>query len=250
VSRAQLDEHRRRWSEKPVLERVYATWFELLLEQAPLDARVLEIGAGPGFLSQYARRKRPDLRWTASDLIPAPWNDVAADAHALPFRSESLDVILGLDVIHHIAQPRKLFEEAARVLRAGGRLAVVEPWVTPLSYPIYRFLHQEGCRLDLDPWAPFAGRGTGTKEAFEGDASVVWRLCRTAAAQEWQALGLTPPRTRLLTSFAYLLSLGFRPGSLLPAPLVAPLLALDRATRPAARLLGLRGAVCWERSSS
>jgi len=63
MTRERLDDHRRIWSEKPVLGGVYEPWFDLLLEQAGPAQRVLEIGAGPGFLGGHARRRRPDLRW-------------------------------------------------------------------------------------------------------------------------------------------------------------------------------------------
>ena len=54
MSRARLEEHRRLWARKPVLERVYAPWFELLLGEAPRGVRVVEIGAGPGTLPPCA----------------------------------------------------------------------------------------------------------------------------------------------------------------------------------------------------
>src|SRR5262249_14340728 len=123
-----------------------------------------------------------------------------------------------------------------------------EPWVTPFSYPIYRFLHHEGCRLGLDPLDPFAA-SRGHKQAFEGDAAVVWRLCRRLGPGEWAALGFEPPRLRQLNGFAYLLSLGFRPASLLPERLAPVVLELDRLTGLAAACLGLRALVSWERTS-
>ena len=115
LSRARLEDHRRIWSAKPVLQGVYEPWFDALLAQA--GARdVLEIGAGPGFLSAHARRRRPDLRWIATDIIAAPWNDVAADAGRLPFSGASFDTVVCLDLVHHLARPRDFFAEAARVL--------------------------------------------------------------------------------------------------------------------------------------
>ena len=169
MSRERLDEHRRVWADKPVLAQVYGVWFEALLSELP-PGRALEVGAGPGFLREYARRQRPDLAWIAADLIPAPWNDLAADALGLPLLGGTVGSVVGLDLVHHLASPRRFFQEAARVLSPRGRIAVVEPWVTPLSFPIYRWLHEEGCTLGLDPWDPFALKEGETKIAFEGDA--------------------------------------------------------------------------------
>jgi hypothetical protein len=127
---------------------------------------------------------------------------------------------------------------------------VVEPWVTPLSFPIYRWLHEEGCTLGLDPWDPFALKEGETKIAFEGDAAVVRRLVVTTSPQEWLSLGFRPPRLQILNGFAYLLSLGFKKGSLLPRRAAPILLRLDEGLKGAAPLLGMRALVVWERAAA
>lgn len=247
MSRGRLEEHRRLWATKPLLAQVYAPWFEDLVGEVARGARVVEVGAGPGTLRAFARERRPDLRWLATDLLPVPWNDVAADAGRLPLTSASADCVLGLDVLHHLPDPAAFFREAARVLAPGGRLALVEPWISPLSWPIYRFLHDEECRLGVDPWHPFPGPN---KASFDGDAAVPWRIVRDSREADWRRLGLDPPRVTRLNTFAYLLSLGFRPGSLLPKPLVGPLLALDRWTAPLAPATALRATLVWHTPAS
>ena len=238
-------EHRSIWKGKPVLADIYAVWFDALLDTlGPSRRRVLELGAGPGFFSEYARAHRPGLSWIAADVVAAPWNDVAADGLRLPFRSDSFDTILGVDVLHHLARPRMFFEEAARVLAPGGCVAMAEPWVTPLSYPVYRWLHQEGCTLGLDPWQPFGANGA--KAPMDGDAAVVWGLVRRTSSEEWSRLGFRPPRCTPLNGFAYLASLGFRRSSLLPRSLAPPLIHLDAAARALAPLLGVRVLAVWE----
>jgi SAM-dependent methyltransferase len=245
VSLERLHEHRRLWRRKPVLARVYAPWFDALLAVAPRGSRVLEVGAGPGFLPAEARDRRPDLRWIASDLHAAPWNALAADAGRLPLATASIDAVVGLDVLHHLCAPADFFHEAARVLRHSGRLALVEPWITPFSWVIYRLFHQEDCRLGVDPWNPFPAHG---KDSFEGDAAVPWRMAGGTKDARWRELGLSPPGVTRLNAFAYLLTLGFRPGSLLPARLAGPIMALDRSARPLAPLTALRALLTWEKA--
>lgn len=250
MSRAILDEHRAIWARKAALRDVYRTWFALLEDQAPRGGRVLEIGSGPGFLSRDAALRRPDLRWTAVDVLPAPWHHSVADALRLPFRSEAFDTVVGLDVLHHLAKPERFFREAARVLRAGGRLAMVEPWVTPLSYPVYRFLHREGCNLRLDPWDPFPLAPGQVKQAFDGDAAVPFRLLGQTPPERWGRLGFARPEARPLSGFAYLLSLGFQPRSFLPRFAASPLLSLDARLHPLAGFLGMRVFVVWTREGA
>ena len=242
MSLERLHEHRRLWRAKPVLARVYEPWFSALLDAVPHGGRVLEAGAGPGFLKDAARARRPDLCWIASDLHRTPWNDLAADASRLPLAAGSVDTVVGLDVLHHLAAPAAFFTEAARVLRASGRLALVEPWITPLSWVVYRFFHQEDCRLSVDPWDPFPGSG---KDSFDGDAAVPWKIVREAPPARWRELGLLPPRAARLNAFAYLLSLGFRSGSLLPEPLVGAMMQVDRAAQPISPLTALRASITW-----
>jgi SAM-dependent methyltransferase len=248
VSRQRLDEHRRIWRDKPALGRVYEPWFDALIALAGQGARVLEIGAGPGFLAAHAARRRPDLRWVASDVLAVPWNDVVADGGRLPFVDGSFDAVLCLDLIHHLARPRDFFTEAARVLRPGGRLAAIEPWVSPFSYPIYRWLHEEGCDPGIDPWDPFAAH-TGTKEAFEGNGALAWRVVGSGDEEAWRGMGLQRPTVRRLNAFGHLLSLGFREGSLLPASLVPLTNRIDAWTRPLARLTAMRAMVVWDKRS-
>ena len=242
MSLHRLLEHRRLWEQKPELGTIYEVWFDLLLDQIPGGTDVLEVGAGPGFLAEAARARRPDLRWTATDLLATPWNDVAADAGRLPLATGSVGAVVGIDLLHPLPKPAEFFREAGRVLGGIGQLRLVEPWITPLGWLVYRFFHQEECRLRVDPWDPFPGPD---KDAFDGNAAVPWLLQRRTRDWEWRHLGFEPPRWRGINTFAYLLSLGFRETSLLPRGMVQPLLALDRGTRLLSPLLGLRALLVW-----
>lgn len=248
MSLERLREHRDLWKTKPVLAEVYGVWFRELVSLAAPGARVLEVGAGPGLLSEWAHRHRPDLRWIAADILPASWNDLAADASALPLREQGVDLLVGIDVLHHLARPRDFFKEAARVIGPRGRLALVEPWVTALSYPIYRFVHQEGCTLGIDPWDPF-GAATA-KDAFEGDGALPWSIVRSTGESGWRALGFESPRVVTANGFAYLMTLGFRRGSLLPRWGAGALLRMDAALRGLSRWTGMRALLTWERAGA
>ena len=52
---------------------------------------------------------------------------VAADVHALPFRSGSIPRVLLAEVLEHCPDPAAVLAEAVRVTAPGGRLAVTVP---------------------------------------------------------------------------------------------------------------------------
>ena len=77
MSLALLEEHRAVWASKSVLADIYGVWFDALLDDLPTASAVLEVGAGPGFLKERARTRRSGHRVFSSDLLAAPWNDLA-----------------------------------------------------------------------------------------------------------------------------------------------------------------------------
>lgn len=52
---------------------------------------------------------------------------IAADLENLPFKDNSLDLIMVFDVIEHLTHPEKGFSEIARTLKPGGRLLLHIP---------------------------------------------------------------------------------------------------------------------------
>jgi ubiquinone/menaquinone biosynthesis C-methylase UbiE len=50
---------------------------------------------------------------------------VCADATSLPFADESFDAVMLVSMLHHVDEPAHVLAEAKRVLRPGGRLAVM-----------------------------------------------------------------------------------------------------------------------------
>jgi SAM-dependent methyltransferase len=62
--------------------------------------------------------------------------DVAADATALPFRTNSLDRVASNSVFEHVAYPHQIIAESFRVLKPGGVMVVAMPFVFNLhGYP-------------------------------------------------------------------------------------------------------------------
>jgi len=67
------------------------------------------------------------------DLTPT--SILVADAHALPFKDESVDYVLSLAVLEHLRNPFNAGQEMFRVLRRGAMLLryqfrVLLPWLS------------------------------------------------------------------------------------------------------------------------
>jgi ubiquinone/menaquinone biosynthesis C-methylase UbiE len=98
---------------------------------------LLDIGSGPGFLSTEIARKSPGLQVCGIDLSRQMLKGAAhhardignvefvfGNAARLPFKDNSIDLVVSTGVFHHLKSPRLVFEECYRVLKAGG-----EAWI-------------------------------------------------------------------------------------------------------------------------
>jgi SAM-dependent methyltransferase len=111
-----------------------------------VDKDVLEIGCGTGVHTRMlaaagARVAAVDLTPTAVDLtqrrltLAGLLADVReADAESLPFPDCSFDFAWSWGVIHHSSDTNRVIGEVARVLRPGGKLALMVYHRTSLTY--------------------------------------------------------------------------------------------------------------------
>ena len=132
------------WERKPGIRRLYRGWFETIRREL-LAGPTIEVGAGIGKFKEQV----PDA--ITMDIGKTPWTDMVGDAQYLPVRNGTLANIVLFDVLHHLPRPALFFGEALRALKSGGRVLIMDPYLSPLSYPVYRWLHQEGADLACDP---------------------------------------------------------------------------------------------------
>ena len=95
---------------------------ELLAIELPSHARVLDVGCGDGSLDARLMRARSDIEIQGADVLVRQQPEIPVtrfNGISLPFADRSFDVVMFVDVLHHIADPLPLLRDAVRVSRSG-----------------------------------------------------------------------------------------------------------------------------------
>lgn len=109
-----------------------------IIAACPADGLVLDCGAG--FRGEDYRANVVNF-----EIVPYDTTDVLGVGEELPFRDASFDAVLSLNVLEHVQNPFRCATEITRVLRPGGRLYCVVPFLAALhGYPhhYYNMTHQ------------------------------------------------------------------------------------------------------------
>lgn len=89
------------------------------LEQIiPRDAVVLDIGCGDGHLAALLSERRPDIAVEGLDVLKRENTGVPVrefDGETIPYETRSVDVVMFIDVLHHVDNPVHILREAVRV---------------------------------------------------------------------------------------------------------------------------------------
>ena len=233
-----LLEHERAWNERPLLRRIYRDWFRLLASRlADVPGTTLELGSGIAQMREFV----PGL--VTTDVEPTPWADRVVDAEALPYGDGDVANVVMLDVYHHLPRPAAFLDEARRVLTRGGRVVMLEPYVSPLSRIASRFHHE---RLELDGDGFAESESLGPLDANIAQTTLAFFRQRDEYARRWPELPVV--EEKLLSFLVYPFSGGFTKRPLLPFALYRPLDRLERALTPVvARAAAFRCFIVLER---
>jgi len=198
---AEIEQNLASWSAKPLLQKIYASFYRRILEliEPGIPGRIAEIGSGIGNLKSYLPQA------IATDLFPNPWLDLACDGYELPFRAATLSHLVLFDVFHHLRAPNAFLKEARRVLTPAGRLILFEPYISLASRLVYGIFHHEPVaekqpinRVDTlaRPRDYYAAQGNATRLFFRREIA------------GWPA-GWTIFHAEAFSCFYYLLSGGY-----------------------------------------
>lgn len=143
--------------------------------------------------------------------------------------------IVMIDVLHHLQRPMDFLREACRVLRPGGRLAMIEPGMSFVSRRFYSAFHQEPVIMTADPFAE--GVKQSGDDPFDSNQAIPTLMFARKSARiriEAAIPGLSVRNVEWLSLIAYPLSGGFKKWLACPASLVPAVLAVEKALLPAA----------------
>ena len=114
-------------------------WFNWVFDtlvKIPADAKILELGCGPGYIWRECSNRIP-TGWdiTLSDLsagmVDAAWRNLVVtgrtfrfkeiDAQSIPFEDETFDAVIANHMLYHVPDKPKAIAEIKRVLKTDGR---------------------------------------------------------------------------------------------------------------------------------
>jgi SAM-dependent methyltransferase len=147
ITEMSKDSNNKIWDE-PYIRSLYKTVFNRITSYVPAGSKVLiEVGSGNGISKKFL----PEIITT--DITFHELLDASCDSVALPFMSNSIDVIVVKDTLHHLPDVESFLKEVRRVLRINGQLIVFDPYWGLLARFVYRFLHQEKFDAKAKTWS-------------------------------------------------------------------------------------------------
>jgi SAM-dependent methyltransferase len=133
--------------QKKFLKRLYQDWYILIKDNlGDLNSHIIELGSGAGFLEDHISQV------VKTDIFIHPFIQLSVDGMQLPFSQNCLDALVLLDVFHHLQNVNEFLHEAHRTLKIGGRIIMIEPWVTNWSKRAYSLINHEILDADTGSW--------------------------------------------------------------------------------------------------
>jgi len=101
------------------LERHRLIWLYLKEETTFFRDRIRFLHMAPEYCFLRLFKKLENLDYITGDLV-SPWADHHFDVHAIPFKSNSFDVLMANHLLEHVEDDAKVMSEFYRVMKPGG----------------------------------------------------------------------------------------------------------------------------------
>ena len=111
----------------------------------------IDLGAGVAPYREALLQSFNIAIYIAVDIAPTSNTTLLASAECLPFRDESVDLVVSFDTIQHVRSPESMLDEVTRVLRTGGEALFTFPFMYPEcdAHDFHRWT-LEGMKSDLE----------------------------------------------------------------------------------------------------
>ena len=239
-----LDQSMQAWQRSPGLRLVYQSLYAEIAQHCR-GSRILELGAGIGVSREWI----PEV--TTTDLVKTEYVDRAMSAYDLeaPEEGGAWSSIFAIDLLHHLREPRRFFESAARQLEPGGCIVLMEPAATALGRIFYKCFHHEPIVVS-EVRQPFVFEANGADGEFAnmGMGFGLFERNRGAIDSVLRDQGLFVRTIRYRDVLAYPLSGGYSKPQMLPSLFLRMLLRAESCLpQSILRWTGLRMIIVVER---
>jgi len=101
---------------------------------------ILDVGCGTGILLNYLNSRNEDIELNGLDISPEmarlsreklgeSANIIVGSSENIPFEKEKFEIVTCSTSFHHYANPQKSVDEMYRVLKPGGKLIILDPFL-------------------------------------------------------------------------------------------------------------------------
>lgn len=187
----------------------------------PNPEKIIEIGAAGGITKVVW----PEVQTT--DVRVSPGVDFVMSAEKIQAEDNSLDVLFGMDALHHARNPRAHFVELNRVLKSGGNAIYIEPnwnFFSRLCFKVLlKYLHPEPYDTKQQDWA------IDNEDPMMGNQAQGFNIfVRDAAKFQEEFPNLRIEILQPLKGLSFLLSGGVHTRLPIPSSLLLPLYEFEK----------------------
>lgn len=229
-SKQAILEHRNKIREKSFLNKIYVDFYQIFKKTKFPKGPIVEIGSGAGFIKEII----PSV--ITSDVIAGPEIDKVFFADKMHFKDKSISAFLMIDVLHHIKDSEKAFEEMLRCLKPEGKIVMIEPYNSLWGGFIYKHIHPE--KKGFDSKAGWKIKGQGRMS--DSNPALPWIIfVRDKQIFQKKFPNLKIVRILPHTPLLYLISGGLTRWQFLPSSFYPFVVNLENKLSPLNKLIGM-----------